>query len=338
MRRATMKDVATRAGVSIKTVSRVVNLESGVSPRLVSRVREAAQQLDYRHNLAARNLRQSRQRTSSFAVLVQDLSNGYSADLIRAVEDVARGHDVAVVSASLDEEEDRERDLVANLIKRRVDGLILMPASHDQSYLAEQIRVGFGVVIVDRPPSNLAADTVMVDNVGGARLATAHLIGYGHHRIAIITDQPRILTAEARLDGYQWALREAGLELDQSLVRTARTRPEGAAAVHALIAQPDPPTAIFSARNTITEGVVAALQQAGLSHRIALVGFDDLPMADLVAPGITVIRHNTFEVGHRAAELLLARLAGSSEAPLTVVVPTTLITRGSGEIRRCEGS
>lgn len=332
MRRATMHDVADQAGVSVKTVSRVVNDEPGVSSLLAGKVRLAMQQLDYRHNLAARNLRRSQHRTASFAVLVQDLGNPYSAALLRAVDDVARRHGAMMISASLDEEEDRERDLVADLINRRVDGLILMPATHDQSYLQTEVRAGFAVVTIDRSPSNFITDSVVVDNVGGAELATTHLLAHGHRRIALITDDQRILTAQQRLQGYRSALQGASVEVDPKLIRATRTVPGAVTAVHELLALTDAPTAIFSARNEITRGVVAGLRQAGASDWMALVGFDDLPTAELLAPAVTVVDQQAGEVGRRAAELLLCRLNGCDSPPKSVVLPTYLIPRGSGEL------
>ena len=332
MRRATMHDVAARAGVSLKTVSRVINAEPGVSPLLADRVESAVRELGYRHNLTASNLRRRSQRTASFAVLVQDLSNSYSAALLRAVDDVARRCEVVMISASLDEEEERERGLVAQLIKRRVDGLILMPATHDQSYLRAEVLAGFAVVTIDRPPSNLAVDSVLVDNLEGARSATAHLLERGHERIALITDDQRIYTAQQRLQGYRAALSDAGVQFDPSLVRTARTAAAASPAMHDLLGLPDPPTAVFSARNDVTRGVVMALREAGASSWMALVGFDDLPMAEVLEPPVTVVEQQTVEVGRRAAELLLQRLAGSEGPVQNVVLPTRLVQRGSGEL------
>ena len=333
MRRATMRDVASRAGVSLKTVSRVVNNELGVSPLLAERVHAAAQQLDYRHNLAARSLRLSAQGTASFAVLVQDLSNGYSASLLRAVDDLARQQDIVMIAASLDEEAERERDLVANLINRRVDGLILMPASRDQSYLAAEIRAGFKVVIIDRPAGGLDTDSVAVDNYAGARLATSHLVSHGHRRIAVVSDDLRIITAGERRAGYRAALHEAGLEVDDSLARSARTVTDAARAVLDLLAGPHPPTAIFAARNDVSQGAVVALRQAGRSADVALVGFDDFPLAEVLVPAVTVVEQQAAEVGRRAAELLLDRLGGGTGETQHVVLPTRLVVRGSGEIR-----
>src|SRR5258708_605983 len=199
--RATMRDVAALAGVSLKTVSRVVTGEKGVSQELVERVQHATEKLRYRHNLAASNLR-SGQRTKSVALLVQDLSNDYSATLLRVLDDTMREHGVVMFSASLDEEAERERQLVDNFIARRVDGLLLMPATSSQAYLQSEMAAGFAVVVVDRVPRDLSADYVVVDNIDGARKATAQLIAHGHRRIAMICDDLSIPTPPDRRDAY----------------------------------------------------------------------------------------------------------------------------------------
>ena len=163
-----MRDVAALAGVSLKTVSRVVNAEVGVSTDVRTRVERAIAQLGYQHNLAASNLRRSNARTNTVGVLLQDVSNSFSASLLRSLEDTARQRDVAILTASLDEEADRERALVSSLVRRRVDGLVLMPATHQQGYLADEVRGGLPVVFVDRPPHGIDADSVTVDNRRGA--------------------------------------------------------------------------------------------------------------------------------------------------------------------------
>ncbi len=331
--RATMRDVAALAGVSLKTVSRVVNDETGVSPEMVERVNRAVAQLHYRHNLAASNLRRGA-RTASLGVLVQDLSNDYSAQLLRAVEDLARERGVVVMSSSLDEEEARERELVTSFIARRVDGLILMPASSDQSYLQTEVRAGLAVVVVDRPPSFIPLDSVVVDNRGGAQTAVRHLIKHGHRRIAFIGDLIRIATAAERLAGYEAALAAAGVSFDAALVRLdVRTSEAAQQATENLFASDHPPTAIFAGRNVNAIGAARALRRLGLARAVALVGFDDFPMSDLVEPAITVIRQDVAAVGHTAADLLLRRLDGDDGPRRNVVLPTTLIARGSGEIR-----
>jgi LacI family transcriptional regulator len=328
-----MRDVAALAGVSLKTVSRVVNGEKGVSQKVVERVQHAAEKLRYRHNLAASNLR-SGQRTKSVALLVQDLSNDYSATLLRVIDDTMREHGVVMFSASLDEEAERERQLVDNFIARRVDGLLLMPATSSQAYLQLEMAAGFAVVVVDRVPRDLSADYVVVDNIDGARKATAHLIAHGHRRIALICDDLSIPTARDRRDGYLDMLRASGIAIDDSLIHVARTEQAATATVLKLFSSPDPPTALFTARNTITIGAVAALKTLELQSSIALVGFDDIPMADLLNPGITTVVQDPNQIGTLVAKMLLARLDGSQDHHRGIILQTTLCPRGSGEIRK----
>jgi len=328
-----MQHVATLAGVSLKTVSRVVNGEAGVSEPLVERVQEAVERLGYRHNLAASNLRRGR-RTASIGMLVQDLSNDYCGQLLGAVEAVARQRGVVVMSASLDEEADRERDLVARLVSRRIDGLILLPATDDQRYLLPEMMAGLSVVVVDRTPRGVALDSVSVDNHNGAADAVRHLAGFGHRRIAFLGDDSHISTAVDRRAGYRSALGQLGLALDPLLDRLGiRNDADAEVATRALLALPDPPTAIFAGRNTITVGVIRALRALGVTRQVALVGFDDFFTADLLDPGVTCVKQAVHDQGVTAIDLLLSRLDGEKGPPRAVVLPTTLVVRGSGEIR-----
>jgi LacI family transcriptional regulator len=331
-RRATIKDVAALAGVSLKTVSRVINHEPGVSEAKIARVRGAVAQLDYRHNLAASNLRRG-QRTQSIGVLLDDHANPFSANVLRAIEDRARSLGVAVLSASLDYQSDREAAMATDLVSRRVDGLIVMPTSADQSYLLADIRAGLPVVAVDRPAQGVHVDTVVVDNLAGTQAAMSHLLAHGHTTIACLTDQQAIWTARQRLDGYRRALDTAGIEYDDRLVVSDLTTGAAArSAVLDLLDLPVAPTAIFAARNILAAGTVRALRERDLAHQVALVSFDDFPMADLLEPAVTVIRQDLRALGAKAADMLFARMAGSTAAPELVELSTTLIERGSGEI------
>lgn len=331
--RATMRDVAREAGVSLKTVSRVVNAEPDVSARMRERVNDAAAHLGYRHNLTASNLRRGT-RTASFGVLLQDVSNDFCAALLRAVELRARERGVVVVAASIDEDLDRERELVDNLLSRRIDGLVLMPTGADQGYLTREHEDGLAVVLVDRRPASTPFDTVTVDNHGASRRAVRHLLDHGHRRVGLVCDDPAILTAQARRAGYRAALLEAGLPVDHTLERSARNRQEACSATIGLLDLADPPTAIFAPRNVNVEGVLEALMQRGLIGRIALVGFDDPSMGDLLDPGLTAVRQDVARIGVTATDLLLARLdgAGDQGPPRHEVIPTDLVERGTGEI------
>jgi len=329
-----MRDVAALAGVSLKTVSRVVNREGSVSPEATTKVQRAVQQLGYRHNLAASNLRRSHGRTEMVGALLQDVSNSYSASLLRSLEDAARERDVAIVAASLDEEPERERELVEGLVRRRVDGLLLMPATTRQDYLADDLRSGLPVVFVDRRPNGVDADSVTVDNELGSRMAAEHLVAHGHRRIAMIADLEAIQTAAARRRGFEQGLTTAGVTVDPSLFDMSTRSPDDAlAAVHRIFTSPEPPTALFAARNTLAIGAIRALHQLGLAGQVALVGFDDFPLADIVDPPLTVIRQNVGTIGLEVTRRLFARIDGDDSVPQHVVLKPELVPRGSGEIR-----
>jgi LacI family transcriptional regulator len=329
-----MRDVAALAGVSIKTVSRVVNDEPSVSSEAALKVHRAVAQLGYRHDLAASNLRRSVRRTATVGALLQDVSNSFSSSLLRSLDDACHQRDVAVLAGSLDEEPERERQLVESLVRRRVDGLLLMPATDRQDYLADDLRAGLPVVFVDRHPHGVDADSVTVDNALGAQLAAEHLVGHGHRRIAFLGDLPRIETAAARLAGFRAALADLGRPLDDGLVVTA-LRSEAAAteALLTLLDGPEPPTAVFAARNTLAVGAVRALRQRGAAGSTALVGFDDFPLSDLLDPPLTVLRQDVGAMGGAVVDRLFARIDGDGSPPQHIVVTPQLLVRGSGEVR-----
>ena len=329
-----MRDVAALAGVSLKTVSRVVNREPGVSDDLAARVNQAAADLGYRHDLTASNLRRTDRKTGTIGLLIEDVSNPFFSAVHRGIEDVSRERGVAVFAASSDDEPQRERELVLAFAQRRVDAVILTPTEREQSYLAEEQANGLCVVCVDREPVGIDVDVVVTDNFDGARIATQHLIAGGHRRIAFIGDYARISTAMQRFDGFVAAMRDAGIEIDESIVhRDAHSGASAIAAVEQLLALRQPPTAIFGAQNLITMGIARALHQLGRQHDIALVGFDDFSMADALEPAITVVAQDPFAIGRLAADLAFARIQDPARPTGVHVVPSRLITRGSGEIR-----
>ena len=331
--RATMKDVARHAGVSVKTVSRVVNGEPGVVAEMGARVRASILQLNYQPNLGASALRRLDRRSSTIAVLLEDLSNPYSARVLRAIEAVARGRGVSVLAASLEENPDRERQLVVAMSRHRVDGVVIAPASADQRYLADEQRLGVPFVFVDRPPRAISADAVIVDSRLGTRRAVQHLIAHGHARVAFIGDFTRIATAVDRLHGYRDALSEAGLEIEEALIVTdVRSIEQARAVATAMLDAQQPPTAFFAGQNLLTMGVVYALRDRDLSRRVALVGFDDFDLADVLDPPVSVVAQDLEAIGQRAAALLFERIDGY-DGPTRLESPVTrLIERGSGEI------
>lgn len=331
--RPTMRDVAARAGVSLKTVSRVVNHEAGVSLELVTRVDAAATELDYRPDLTASNLRRTDRRTSTIGLMIEDVANEYSSAVHAGVEDVARLHQVAVLGASVHEDPHREADLVRALSSRRVDGLILIPTPGDLSYLERERENGLPIVLVDRIAHGFDADCVLTDNRAGTETAMEHLVALGHERIAFMGGLSGLATAEERFTGYVSTMNRHGLTINPDwVVRDVKGADDAEKSATEMFAHALEPTAIFAAQNVITMGAVRALRAAGLHHDVALIGFDDFALADLLDPPVAVVAQDPRRIGQLAAELLFDRIRGERTTPEVHTVPSRLIIRRSGEI------
>lgn len=334
-RRPTMHDVATLAGVSIKTVSRAINGEPRVASATVAKVERAVAALGFERNDLARSLRPGH-RTHTLGVIVEDLDNPFFPALIEGVDLVAQEHGYLMINASTHAESERERKLVTALLRRRVDGLVLVPSpSSDHRYIAHADgRVP--IVFIDRPGRHMQADSVVVDNAGGARQAVAHLLAQGHRRVAFVGDGGSVESAKARLASYRRAMAAGAGELDDALIAACYgllrdgEAAHGDAAVRALLKLPKSrrPTAVLTASSPATIGALRALR--GREDAVALVGFDDLEIGELM--GLTVVRTNPLELGKVAAELLLERIGGRTDRPQHVVVKTELVPRGSGEV------
>jgi LacI family transcriptional regulator len=326
--RPTMKDVAARAGVGLKTVSRVVNEEPGVTEDTVRRVQSAIEALGFRRNDSARLLRKGR--TASIGLVLEDLADPFYSPLSRAVEDVARAHSTLLFTGSSAENAAREQELVLAFCARRVDGLVIVPASSDHRYLEPEMAAGVATVFVDRPPGRIDSDMVLSDNAGGARDGVAHLIAHGHRRIGFVGDQAHIHTAAERLRGYRESMAAAGLSVHESWVATGPTDPARVrSALQRMLDGPEPVSALFTGNNRITVTAVRVL--ADRPAPVALIGFDDFELADLLSPGISVVAQDPAQLGRSAAQSLFRRLNGAAGEPRRVELPCQLIARGSGE-------
>jgi LacI family transcriptional regulator len=324
--RPTMRDVALRAGVSLKTVSRVINDEPGVAVATAARVGDAIDALGFQRNDLARSLRQGVS-SSTLGLVIEDVANPFYSAIAQAVEAAARERGYLLITASCEEDPERERELVHALLRRRVDALLLVPASHEHGYLAD----GTPVVFLDRPPVGLDADCVLLDNLGGARQAVEHLLAQGHERIAMVGDTAALFTATERLAGYRQALDDAGVPVREELIRLGtHDAAQAERVVRELLELPPGrrPTAFFAGNNRNAVGALRALRD--VADRPALVGFDDFELADLV--GATVVRHDSQQMGAQAAALAFERLDGADRPPRRVVLPTELVIRGSGEV------
>jgi LacI family transcriptional regulator len=328
--RPTMRDVAQRAGVSLKTVSRVINGEPGVASETAAKVGDAIVALGFQRNDLARSLRHGRS-SMTLGLIIEDVANPFYSAVAQAVETAARERGLMLITASCEEDPEREKEMVTALLRRRVDALLVVPAGPEHRWLQEAA-VGTPVVFLDRPPGDVEADMVLLDNVGGARQAVEHLIAYGHERIAYVSDAGVLWTASQRLAGYREAHETAGIQVDEDLVRLGTHSAEAAEAVVAdLFRLPlkRRPTALFTSNNRNTVGALRALRATG-THT-ALVGFDDFELADLL--GASVVRFESADLGRHASKLAFSRLDGDDAPPQRIVVPTELVARGSGEIR-----
>lgn len=330
--RPTMNDVAADAGVSLKTVSRVVNNVTTVDSALAERVSASIRKLGFRRNGVAASLRAGGP-TRTIGLITADLSNSFYMALASAVAAAARARGFQVIMASSEEDPEIERGLVLDLCQRRVSGLIIVPTGADHRYLREEMELGVCVVFVDRPGSGIAADQIMLDNRGGARAAIEYLVEAGHRRIDLVMDSLSIYTMRERYAGARDALAAAGISEDSSLLaEEVHTPGEAAHAVRAMLERAEPPTAVLCGNNRATIGAVQALWRANTN--IELVGFDDFEMAGLLPMPVTVVDYDTAAMGTRAAERLFERIDGTAAATVTQLLPTRLVARGGSWLDR----
>jgi len=307
--RPTMKDVASRAGVALKTVSRVVNGEPGVTPETTKRVLGAIEDLGFRRNESARLLRTGR--TATLGFIADTWADPEHAAVYQGLESIAREHGYLLYSGSTDSDPGREERLSLAMCARRVDGLIIVPTPGSHDYLVSEIEAGVATVFVLRPPELVRADAVLPDERGGARLAIAHLAALGHREIGFLgePDGHRSRTLRA---GCAEALTAAGLPVDQALLHLDAARLASAEV-----------SAVFCADQEHTRAAIRAVA----SRRVAIVGFGDVPLADLVSPPVSVVSYDPVLIGRTAGELLIRRLAGDQAPPRRVEVPVRLIAR-----------
>ncbi|MGI9614204.1 MAG: LacI family DNA-binding transcriptional regulator [Acidimicrobiales bacterium] len=327
-----MRDVAELAGVSLKTVSRVVNNEPGVTAALSYRVRVAIQTLGYQPDDRARFLRRGSATTRSIGFVQTDVANPFFSSIFRGLENVAQQRGFLVLAGSSNAEPDREQALIEAFIARRVDGLVIASGQSNPSALTTELKHGTPVVFVDIDPGLDTVDVVRSDHYGGAAIATRHLLEHGHERIAYLGDDSAFYSANERRRAFVEVITDAGHSAPWVL--TDLTDPElSAKATAELLTVAERPTALFTAQNFVTIGAVTALHRLGLQHRIALVGFDDVGFAELIEPQLTVVPQDPLRLGRLAGERLFARLGSKNGSPERYVVELAVVARGSGEIR-----
>jgi LacI family transcriptional regulator len=327
---ATIRDVAREAGVSVATVSRVFNNSGPVREETRRRISEVALRLRYSPNSAARSL--STRQTDVIGVLLPDLYGEFYSEVIRGIDQlVQREGWHLLVSSSHNERTDIEAALRA--MRGRVDGLLVMSPDLDAQALAENLPANLPVVLLNCEVDGRAYDSLNIDNYGGARAMMRHLLERGHRRIGLITGLPRNHDARERLRGSQAALVAAGVAAEPGLVVQGDfSEDSGYRAARVLLERGPLPSAIVAGNDSMAIGALSALAESGVRvpEDVALVGFDDIPIARYVAPPLTTVRVRIPELGGRAAARLLAALAKDGpREPVQELLPTELVIRRS---------
>jgi LacI family transcriptional regulator/LacI family repressor for deo operon, udp, cdd, tsx, nupC, and nupG len=325
-------DVARRAKVNISTVSRTINQTGKISSDTQERVRKVMLEIGYKPNRVARRLRTREGKTHLLGLIIPNIQNPFFADLARGVEDVAYTHNFAVLLCNYDEDPQKELFYLDTLQAESVDGIILPPIHEDDPAVKRVVQSGLPIVCVDRILSNITVDKVEVDNHRGAFDATDHLFSKGHRRIGIISGPADSSTGRERLKGYKDAHAAAGVPIKSELIRFGDYKQEsGQKLTTELLELSDPPTALFVCNGLMTVGALEIIYARGLRipKQIAIVGFDELPLAGAFTPPLTVVRQPAYEVGKCAAELLLKRLDDPKRPATSLRLLPELIIRKS---------
>lgn len=328
----TLEDVAREAGVSVSTVSRVFNKPEKVHPETRTQVKNAVDTIGYQPSRVARRLRLENGQASLIGLVIPDIQNPFFADVVRGVEDVAQSHKYALIISNSDEDPDKQRLAVDTLKTEDVDGVIVPPVSRDDPEVKRLVQSDIAVVCVDRRIDDVRVDTILSDNQKGAYEAVTHLIELGHERIGFIGGVPYISTLTERRQGYEQALRDHGLHVDEALIKEGTSRSErGRHFTKELLALDRPPTALFTGNNLTTLGALSTLNTQGIKvpEEMALVGYDDVPWAMALNPPPTVMTQPGYEMGSRAAELLFERLDAPDRSPTVVTLQPKLTVRVS---------
>jgi LacI family transcriptional regulator len=330
-----IRDIAAEAGVSVATVSRVLNETAKVNLQLRQRVLAAAARVGYRPNGIARSLRL--QRTNSLGVVIPTITNPYFTDAVRAMQDAAGRQGYTLLVTNSDRDPAKEEAALLTLLDRRVDGVVLVSAALDPEpspALQTFLDSGTPLVVMDRALPRLELDRVLVDTRAGAREAVLHLARQGRRRIAFIAGPPSISTAAEKLAGYGDGLAAAGLAFDpQAVLPGDYTLESGEVQAQALLAMQPQPDGLLIANNLMTLGALRVLlrRDVAIPERLAVVGYDDVPWTEAVRPALSVVAQPTYELGRRAIERLIERTSGRLAAgpPVTEILPTSLIVRES---------
>lgn len=327
----TIRDVAQKAGVAPITVSRVINNSGYVSENTRVKVQAAIDELGYVPNMLGPSLRF--QQTMTLAVVITDITNPFWTTVTRGVEDVAQANGYSTILCNTDESEAKEEQYVQMLLRRRIDGILLVPACSDPGSIDLIQKQGIPVVVLDRQVPGVEVDIVRADSEGGAYKLTQYLLSLGHQTIAMLAGPESVSTSVDRVNGYRRAIKDAGYpESIEQVFWGEFTQESGNQLAVEVVARHPQPTAIFTANNFIALGVMQYFQTQGISipDDIAVVTFDDIPLNLVANSFMTAAIQPAREMGQQATQILLDRIRGDKNAPTQhFVLPTEITIRAS---------
>jgi DNA-binding LacI/PurR family transcriptional regulator len=330
---STLKEVAKKANVSITTVSRVINDPEKVNSETRERVREAMEALNFQPNRVAQRLRGNKGRSRLLGLIIPDIQNQFYSSIVRGIEDMSYGKDYAIILCNTDENPEKEKFYLDVLKSESVDGIILPPIRQNGNLIRELLEAKIPVICFDRKLSSESIDTVIVDNEMGGYMAASHLLEAGHKKIAVITSSLQFTSFEDRLRGYENALVDSGIEINENLIKKGdhRKSETGKQLALELLDQDPKPTAIFVLNNQMALGAIEAINERKLKipDDISIVGFDDIQWARVISPSITVIRQPAYEMGRRIAELFFQKVKDPEREPVQIILQPKLIVRQS---------
>lgn len=340
---ASIKDVAKLAGVSISTVSSVINKNKNVSMELTIKIEDAIKQLGYRKNPVASGLKSKQ--TKTIGVLLTQITSIYFPQLLQGLEDIIFDSEYNLTFSTSNNEIEREQYYIELMENRWVDGIILDSIANSTDhkkyieYLNEELSIKKGIPIVSLSEdiimqSNISA--VIVDNREGAIIAINHLLSFGHKKIAHIQGLPKNKASDFRLEGYKTALMDKGININPKLIKIGDFSPSsGYTVMKELLQEGEEFTAVFSCNDQMAIGAIKAIREAGLKvpEDIAIIGFDNIPMSTLINPALTTINVPKYRIGADAAKVLITKLSNPENENKVEVLPANLIIRNSTDVK-----
>ncbi len=329
---SSLNDVARKAGVSIATVSRVINNGTNVNEETRAKVLKAVKDLKYQPSRVAKRLRSRSSSSNMLGLLIPDIQNPFYVDVLRGVEDVAYENNYAIIMCNFAQDEKKEKMYLDILQQESVDGLIAAPAHDKDVNVINLLNAGLPIVCVDRGLVGKEVDVVVVNNRDGAYQAVDHLAKNGYKRIAYISGQKKIPSSKYREQGYREALEDNGLFIDEDLIKYGDSKHNsGVKLCDELLSMSHPPDAIFTGNNLITLGALETIHKKKLKipEQVAIIGFDDMYWSISLNPPLSAVRQPAYEIGRRACELLIQRISDPSRSVIQMTLNTKLILRES---------